>query len=101
MGYLRRLPVGKLKIDKTFVHEAGLGSPGAAGIVRAMIDMARAIDVLTVAEGVETREQAELLRSLRCDIGQGFLYTRPLDCAGFTRYAVDSASTQLEQSHAG
>jgi diguanylate cyclase len=101
MGYLRRLPVGKLKIDKTFVHEAGLGSPGAAGIVRAMIDMARALDVLTVAEGVETREQAELLRSLRCDIGQGFFYTRPLDRAGFTRYAVDTAPTQPEQSRAG
>ena len=66
-----------------------------------MIDMARALDVLTVAEGVETREQAELLRSLRCDIGQGFLYTRPLDRAGFARYAIDTVCTQPEQSRAG
>jgi EAL domain-containing protein (putative c-di-GMP-specific phosphodiesterase class I) len=76
-AYLLRLSVHKLKIDRSFVHDAP-GSAGAAAIVRAIVDMARALDLEVVAEGIETPEQRALLEQAFCAMGQGWLFARPM-----------------------
>jgi len=96
LSYVRRMRVSKLKIDKSFVHDA-LKNAGTAAIVHAMIEMARALNVATVAEGVETKEQLAFLRSARCSVGQGYLFARPLPAEAFAQYLVAGAS----QSAAG
>jgi EAL domain-containing protein (putative c-di-GMP-specific phosphodiesterase class I) len=77
LSYLAQLPVDMLKIDRSFVIDIENGGK-ASQIVTAVIDMARRLRLRTVAEGVETRRQAEILRASGCDYGQGYLYSRPL-----------------------
>ncbi len=75
MEQLRRMPVDIVKVDRSFV--AGMASDSTdREIVAAVIGMARALNLSVVAEGIETREQAEALRELGCDIGQGFLFAK-------------------------
>ena len=75
--YLKRMPVASLKIDGSFV--AGLGSdPGDDAIVSGTIDLAHALGLQVVAEGVETAEQAARLKALNCDLAQGHYFSGPL-----------------------
>jgi len=76
LAYLQRLNVHKLKIDRSFVHEAPQNR-GTAAIVRAIVDMARALELNVVAEGIETEAQCDFLKSVRCSAGQGYLFARP------------------------
>jgi diguanylate cyclase len=71
MSYLRRFPIDKLKIDRSFIHDMTTNSD-AASIVRAIISLAHSLRLKVVAEGVETAEQLEQLRELGCDQFQGF-----------------------------
>jgi EAL domain-containing protein (putative c-di-GMP-specific phosphodiesterase class I) len=76
MAYLKRFPVEALKIDRSFV--SGLGqNPGDTSIVRAVIGLAHSLDLLAIAEGLETDAQLRELRTLGCDYAQGFLFGRP------------------------
>lgn len=76
LAYLQRFPVDQVKIDRSFV--AALGTDDGTGpVVRAVIDLARALDLDIVAEGVEEPEQLAMLRTLGCDIAQGYLIMRP------------------------
>ena len=76
-AYLRRFPVDIIKIDKSFVD--GIATePTASALVDAMIRIAKTLNLETVAEGVEQPEQADRLRALQCNIGQGYLFSRPL-----------------------
>ena len=77
LSYLTRLPLSALKIDRSFVRDAQT-SGEAASIVRAVIDMAHNLGFTVVAEGVETEEQVAFLRRHGCDLGQGFLFARPM-----------------------
>jgi len=77
LSYLRRFPSDYLKIDRSFVSELP-GDEGAAAIARAIVAMGRSLGMQTVAEGVETREQAEFLESIWCNEGQGYYYSHPL-----------------------
>ncbi len=76
LSYLRRLEVDSLKIDRSFV--AGLRGDPDRTIIEAIIRMAHAVGITTIAEGVEEVEQAAVLRQLGCDRAQGFLYSPPL-----------------------
>jgi diguanylate cyclase (GGDEF)-like protein len=77
LTYLKRFPVNVLKIDRAFV--AGLGrDPSDTAIVRSVIDLAHALGLTVVAEGVETADQAAHLRRLGCDLAQGYHFARPL-----------------------
>ncbi len=76
LGYLHRFPVDILKIDRTFVDGLVRESEDAA-IVRAVISLAGALRLKVFAEGVQTREQVERLRSLGCELGQGYFFSRP------------------------
>ncbi|MGH2676498.1 MAG: EAL domain-containing protein, partial [Actinomycetota bacterium] len=74
--HLNRFPIDFLKVDRSFVE--GLDrDPGAANIVTAVISMAHALGMPTIAEGVETAEQLYTLRRLGCDYAQGYLFARP------------------------
>jgi EAL domain-containing protein (putative c-di-GMP-specific phosphodiesterase class I) len=76
LGYLPRLPVDTLKIDRSFVTDLGVNST-AQSLVAGMISLAHSIGKQVVVEGVETNEQLEILRSIGCDEIQGFLLGRP------------------------
>ncbi|WP_373315558.1 putative bifunctional diguanylate cyclase/phosphodiesterase [Planosporangium mesophilum] len=77
LAALRRLPVQEVKIDRTFVQ--GMATdPGDLAIVRTAVDMARNFGLTIVAEGVESERTLGLLEDMGCDVGQGFLFSRPL-----------------------
>ncbi|HEY4104097.1 MAG TPA: GGDEF domain-containing protein, partial [Polyangiaceae bacterium] len=76
LGYLRRLPIDALKIDRSFVirmHE----DPQEMSIVTTIISLAHSLDLKVIAEGVETLQQAQLLRLLKCDQAQGYFLAKP------------------------
>jgi diguanylate cyclase (GGDEF)-like protein len=76
LSYLQRLPIGRLKIDQSFVRNLG-ASAESDGIVQAVIALAHGLNMSVVAEGVETPAQLERLRAFGCDFGQGYLFGRP------------------------
>jgi EAL domain-containing protein (putative c-di-GMP-specific phosphodiesterase class I) len=76
LSYLRRFPFDKIKIDRTFIKD--IAEPDAAAIVRAVVGLGERLEMSIVAEGVETAEQLDLVRSEGCDEVQGFLFSRPL-----------------------
>jgi diguanylate cyclase (GGDEF)-like protein len=77
LGYLRQFPVDALKIDRSFVKDLP-GSSDAAAICAAIIAMARELKLRVIAEGVETVEQLDFLRTHRCEQAQGYLISRPI-----------------------
>jgi diguanylate cyclase (GGDEF)-like protein len=77
LGYLKRIPLDTLKVDRTFV--SGLLDVRAdRAIAEAVVGLATALDLSSVAEGVETAEQLQAVRALGCSAAQGFLFSRPL-----------------------
>jgi diguanylate cyclase (GGDEF)-like protein/PAS domain S-box-containing protein len=84
LSYLRRFPVDILKVDQSFVN--GLGhDPEDSAIVQAVVHMGRALQLTTVAEGVETAHHLIELRELDCDIAQGYHFARPRPADSITR----------------
>ena len=88
LNYLKRLPVDMLKIDRSFVAGIGKNRQDMA-IVQTVVFLARALGLEVTAEGVETPLQMRLLRALKCDFGQGYLFAKPLP--------VDRIDTLLSQ----
>ena len=87
LAYLKRFPIDKLKIDRSFVQ--GLpNDPCDAGIVRAILQMASALDMKVIAEGVETEGQRAFLQDAGCDSFQGFLFAPALDALSFEQRMV-------------
>lgn len=77
LTHLKRLPVDRIKIDRSFVSNLGRVSADTA-VIRAMLEIARTMELSVVAEGVETEEQAGYLSAIGCPLAQGFLFGRPL-----------------------
>ena len=77
LSYLQRFPINALKIDQSFVKQMS-GNPDDSTIVNAVISMGKSLKLRVIAEGVETPEQASLLRAQRCDEGQGYFFCRPM-----------------------
>ncbi len=82
LSYLAKLPVNELKIDRSFVITMN-ASPESMAIVSTILSLARALGLQVVAEGVETEEQSRLLKLLRCDEVQGFLFSKPVSSSVF------------------
>ena len=76
MSYLKELPVDTIKIDKSFVDDIGEGSSNNV-IIEAIIALAKTLGYSIVAEGIETKEQEMFLQDVRCDLGQGYLFSKP------------------------
>jgi diguanylate cyclase (GGDEF)-like protein len=77
LSYLKYLPIGKVKIDRSFIHELSTSEHDTA-IVQGIISMAHHLGLEVVAEGIETREQYQKLKQYGCDFFQGFLLARPM-----------------------
>jgi diguanylate cyclase (GGDEF)-like protein/PAS domain S-box-containing protein len=82
LAYLKQFPVQEVKVDRTFVQGVA-ESPVDSAIVRAVIDLANAMGISAVAEGVETKAQVAGLKLLGCQVGQGFYFSRPLRAQEF------------------
>ena len=83
LNVLAKLKLDELKIDQTFLRN--MGPEGKERIILQMIiDLSRRFGISTVVEGVETREQESMVRSMGCSLGQGYLYSRPLPAKEFT-----------------
>ena len=80
LAYLRKFPVDVLKIDRSFVSGIDASDKSAA-LVHTLIALGKALDLATLAEGIETHEQLLSLQLEQCDYGQGYLYSKPLDAA--------------------
>jgi EAL domain-containing protein (putative c-di-GMP-specific phosphodiesterase class I) len=77
LSYLKTFPIDYLKIDRSFVK--GLGSDNDDGaIVRSVVALGHALNLRVIGEGIETKAQAAYLSDLHCDLGQGFLFDRPM-----------------------
>ncbi|OGA56309.1 MAG: hypothetical protein A3G81_34040 [Betaproteobacteria bacterium RIFCSPLOWO2_12_FULL_65_14] len=83
LAYLAKLPVDALKIDRSFIITM-LDDAGAMALVQTIISLAHSLKLAAVAEGVDSEEQARMLRLLRCDQMQGYLISKPLPMAGMT-----------------
>jgi EAL domain-containing protein (putative c-di-GMP-specific phosphodiesterase class I) len=87
LSYLRRFPFDHLKLDISFIAEV-LTSTRTLLLVEEICHLAHSMDVRSIAEGVEQREQVDLLRSVGCEFGQGYLFSRPLLVEGCERLLV-------------
>ncbi|MDV6377278.1 EAL domain-containing protein [Sporosarcina sp. GW1-11] len=93
LSHLSKFPITHLKIDQSFIRELSTNSV----IVKAIIDLAKNLHLRVTAEGVETKEQAEFLKTLKCDEAQGFLYSRPLPCHEITNLLNDIPYNKSEK----
>jgi diguanylate cyclase (GGDEF)-like protein/PAS domain S-box-containing protein len=89
---LRHLPLDAVKLDRTLVRDA-LAAPENKAIAAALIKSANILGLQVIAEGVETRAQAELLRSFDCALAQGFLFSRPASAEQIDEYLRDCMGT--------
>ncbi|HTD73042.1 MAG TPA: EAL domain-containing protein [Steroidobacteraceae bacterium] len=94
LSYLAKLPVDTLKIDRSFITDMEAGQEGSA-LVTTIISLAHALKLNVVAEGVETRDQLRLLKSLSCDEYQGYLFGKPVPAEIFeAKYLASSATNE-------
>ena len=89
LNYLSTLPFDKIKIDQSFVRRMGHAADDA--LLRSMIDLCHRLAKKTVAEGVENEEQSQLLTTWACDIGQGYLFGKPMNGEEIGRLIADAA----------
>jgi len=88
LSYLSQIPVSELKIDKSFISELSVTD---GTIVRTILDVARNMNIKTVAEGVEKIAEKEFLIKNNCDTLQGYYYSKPLDKSDFEEYVLNSS----------
>jgi EAL domain-containing protein (putative c-di-GMP-specific phosphodiesterase class I) len=91
LAMLQRFPLDTIKIDRSFMRDI-VGTPQDTGLADAIIAMGKALSLTVVAQGVETREQAEHLRLHECNELQGFYFKKPLPADEFTRLLHDQGS---------
>jgi EAL domain-containing protein (putative c-di-GMP-specific phosphodiesterase class I) len=94
LNYLKRFPVDRLKLDRSFVHDLET-DPDDLAIARAVIAMAHGLRLSVVAEGVETQGQLDLLAGLGCDLVQGWLFSRAVPADEFAALLARAACVQL------
>ncbi|MGG3891073.1 sensor domain-containing protein [Metabacillus fastidiosus] len=77
LNYLKKFPLDVLKIDKSFIHDI-ISDEQSTAIVKAIISVSKSLNLTVIAEGVETIEQLEILKSEKCDLAQGYYYSPPI-----------------------
>jgi diguanylate cyclase (GGDEF)-like protein len=94
LSYLHNFPVNTLKIDRSFVERIGLDG-GNEEITQTIVQLAHNLGMEVVAEGVETYEQLSQLAAMGCQLGQGYVFSKPLDAEAATAYIVAGHNTSL------
>ena len=94
LGYLQRLPIDTLKIDRTFIGRIGNNGSGSE-IVQTILVLAHDLGMKVVAEGIETDEQLSKLKSMKCEYGQGYFFTKPVDSQTAEELLVKSVTKDL------
>jgi EAL domain-containing protein (putative c-di-GMP-specific phosphodiesterase class I) len=90
LRYLDRFDADVVKIDRSFVANV-VDSVHTQKIVRSVMHMAESLDLQSIAEGIETPEQLETVRALGCELGQGYLFSRPVPAAEISRMLARAA----------
>jgi diguanylate cyclase (GGDEF)-like protein len=85
LAYLRKLPIDKIKIDRSFIQEVASNDSDLT-IVKTMVELSHGLGKRVLAEGVETQEQLQLLRNIGCDAVQGYFISKPISEQEFTKY---------------
>ncbi len=96
LSYLHRFPVTTLKIDRSFIGRMGEGDENSE-IVRTIMTLANNLGMEVVAEGVETEEQLAQLRALKCEYGQGYLFSRPVNAEAAEMLILDKSPKGITQ----
>lgn len=95
LSYLKSLPIDKLKIDKSFVFDIGRSNDDEE-IARAIIALGHSLGLSVLAEGVETQQQADFLSKEKCDLFQGYFFSRPLPVEDCSAYLAKQSQTGKE-----
>jgi diguanylate cyclase (GGDEF)-like protein len=96
LNYLKRFPIDRIKLDQSFVRDLP-GDKDDAAIAMAVIAMGRSLELVVIAEGVETEEQLAFLKGHECDQLQGFLLSRPLPSDAFETFLKESRAPQARE----
>lgn len=100
LGYLRRFRLDKIKLDRSFIQSVAV-DPQARRITNAVVELGRALDIPVTAEGVETEEQARLVRAAGCELQQGFFYSRPMSAGELATFVRDGAAAARPAARLG
>lgn len=93
LNLIQDIPVDTIKLDRVFFRKGAEGIKQSEPVVKSVIDMSKALKLKTVAEGIEEREQVEMLKRLRCDYIQGYYFARPLPIDQFEKLAFGEGGT--------
>jgi diguanylate cyclase (GGDEF)-like protein len=91
LSYLHRLPINRLKIDRSFVRDMASSDSGGATIADMVVKLGQSLGLSVIAEGAETEPQVEMLRNIGCELAQGFLYSRPVNAEAFGKWLAERA----------
>ncbi len=91
---LRDLPIDVIKLDHDFLSRSATNDKNAVSILRSIIEMAHTLDIRVVSEGIETVEQLDMLRSINCEIGQGFLFAKPMPIEDYDKMIKDYSANE-------
>jgi EAL domain-containing protein (putative c-di-GMP-specific phosphodiesterase class I) len=99
IGYLRQFPFNKLKIDRSFVREIGI-SPTANALIQALVSLGDALNLAVTAEGIENKEQLNLLRVIQCEFIQGYYISKPISAGDMSDF-IERSARQDQTAGAG
>jgi diguanylate cyclase (GGDEF)-like protein len=88
LKYLRELPFDCIKIDRYFTGKLDRGEPSSGDLIRTIVEMAQNLGMEVIAEGVETRQQCQMLRELGCKSGQGYYFSKPISADAMQSFLV-------------
>ena len=89
LSYLHRLPINRLKIDRSFIRDMETSGSGGATIADMVVKLGQSLGLSVIAEGAETPAQIQMLRDIGCELAQGYLYSRPLNAEAFGKWLAE------------